>query len=289
MDKSNLSQIILCVLLLSVFSHYAYPAQKEENSPLILYNGEVFHGSLEDVDTTLLARITRVDSLTATQVFGESGKNGAIILVSEEYLHPTIFVQIKKADTSTKICLFSAVCITIVLMISLVISIRKSITQTTNQTHQVVDKEILSRPNASIGIRALGALIDGTIISSGILFVLFWQLFGPLSLCDRGLIYLFSITWLIFAGVLSFSYLYFSELLFSKTIGKWVCGTRVVTEDNSPLSAKIVARRTWGRLAPNDSISFLFVEPDKNGRHTYFYHDLVSQTRVFKDINIYQQ
>lgn len=283
MIKSNLLKIILYLFLVSSFSHYAYAAQNEDNSPLIIYDGEVFHGSLEDVDTTSLARIARIDSLLAMQVYGELGKNGAIILVSEDYLHPNIFVQIRKANISTKICLCSAVCLTIILLFLLALTIRKN-KIVTRGLIKVDNHEITFRPNASILTRILGGLIDGMIISPGILLVFFWQLFGPLLLCDKGLFYLFSITWLIFAVVLGFSYSFFAELLFAKTLGKWICGTRVVTESGSPLSAKTVARRTWGRLAPNDTISFLFVEPDITGKHTYFYHDLVSDTRVIKEI-----
>ena len=282
MTASNLLKIILFTFLL-FFSHYVYAVQNEDGCPLVVYDGKVFQGSLDDLDTTSLARISRIDSLLAMQVYGESGKNGAIILVSEEYLHPNIFVQIKKADKSTKICLYAAIILTIILIFLLVLPIRNNRIVTKNQT-LVSDKDMLNRPNASIITRAIGGLIDLMIIAPEMLFVFFWQLFGPLCLCDKGLICLFSITWLIFAFVLSFSYSFFTELFFAKTIGKWVCRTCVVTENGSSLTAKIVAKRTWGRIVPNDVISFLFVEPDKNGKHTYFYHDLISQTRVVKEI-----
>ena len=258
-------------------------AEARDSLPLIIYDGEIFDGSMDDIDTTELARITRVNSEQAIQLYGEQGKNGAIILISEDFLHPNIITQVKNAKLSTKICLSMAVCLSIVLLILIFLSMKKD---KRYSKHNDLEEQAIPKnaniSNASLLIRGIEHLIDRIIIQSGLIYVLIWQIFGPLFFYETGIFYLFLITWGIFSAVLYFAYYYFGEYYFGRTIGKWICGTHVISQDGSSPSALNIAKRTIRRFAPYEAFSFLFTEIDENGKMVLMWHDECSQTRVVK-------
>ncbi len=64
------------------------------------------------------------------------------------------------------------------------------------------------------------------------------------------------------------------EVIFKKTAGKFLTGTKVVTSDGSDPGIIHIISRTFSRLIPFDQLSFLFT---RNG-----IHDLVSRTIVIR-------
>tara|TARA_E500000331_G_C17015055_1_gene608140 strand:+ start:101 stop:691 length:591 start_codon:yes stop_codon:yes gene_type:complete len=72
-----------------------------------------------------------------------------------------------------------------------------------------------------------------------------------------------------------FAYYIMMEVLFQKTLGKFVTRTKVVTINGKKPKEKDIVLRTFCRLIPFDRISFLFT---RNG-----FHDNLSKTKVIKD------
>jgi len=76
-----------------------------------------------------------------------------------------------------------------------------------------------------------------------------------------------------FSFLLYFLYYFVMEASFGKTIGKFITGTKVVTEDGEKPSAKTLAGRTLCRFIPFEAFSFL-------GSSAIGWHDSISNTRV---------
>lgn len=72
-----------------------------------------------------------------------------------------------------------------------------------------------------------------------------------------------------------FAYYILMEVIFQKTLGKFVTKTKVVTVNGQKSPERTIVLRTLCRLIPFDHISFLFT---KNG-----FHDNLSKTKVIKD------
>lgn len=72
-----------------------------------------------------------------------------------------------------------------------------------------------------------------------------------------------------------FAYYILMEVIFQKTLGKFVTKTKVVTVNGQKPPERTIVLRTLCRLIPFDHISFLFT---KNG-----FHDNLSKTKVIKD------
>ncbi|MFT5102576.1 MAG: putative RDD family membrane protein YckC [Candidatus Latescibacterota bacterium] len=71
------------------------------------------------------------------------------------------------------------------------------------------------------------------------------------------------------------SYFIILELLFQKTLGKFITKTKVVTLDGQKPNQRDIVFRSGCRFIPFDQVSFLFM---KNG-----FHDVLSKTKVVKD------
>jgi len=71
------------------------------------------------------------------------------------------------------------------------------------------------------------------------------------------------------------SYYYFMEVIFQKTIAKFITKTKVVTNNGNKPNKSDILVRTFCRLIPLDPISFLFT---RNG-----FHDRLSNTIIIKD------
>ena len=79
--------------------------------------------------------------------------------------------------------------------------------------------------------------------------------------------------WLgVYFFVLYFSYHFIFELLFARTVGKFITGTKVTDEFGNKPDLKTLAIRNFSRLIPFDGLSFLFA--DKG------WHDSISKTFV---------
>jgi uncharacterized RDD family membrane protein YckC len=76
-------------------------------------------------------------------------------------------------------------------------------------------------------------------------------------------------------GLLGYHFLF--EVTLARTPGKFVTGTRVVSDDGSRASAVQILGRTLARFVPFEPFSFLFGGHPANG-----WHDKWSRTRVVK-------
>ncbi|HSI69727.1 MAG TPA: RDD family protein [Gillisia sp.] len=75
-----------------------------------------------------------------------------------------------------------------------------------------------------------------------------------------------------------FAYYAVMEIMYQKTLGKFITKTKVVKVDGSRPETSDIIGRTFCRFIPFDRISFLFT---KTGIHDY-----LSKTRVVKDISV---
>lgn len=130
---------------------------------------------------------------------------------------------------------------------------------------------LLEHKSASKISRALNLIIDTiaflilTLILSSVIGIFFPTVF-------EGLIDLIGYLNLIISY---FLYYTFMEVVFQKTIGKFITKTKVIMYNGgNPLLSDIIVRTTF-RLIPFDWISYLFKQ---NGLHDY-----LSQTKVIKD------
>ncbi|TAH27746.1 MAG: RDD family protein [Cytophagales bacterium] len=80
---------------------------------------------------------------------------------------------------------------------------------------------------------------------------------------------------LIYLLVLSTCYYFFTELFFSKSIGKFITKTRVVNDEGEKPSIAAIAIRSISRNIPLDNLSFLIF--------SLGWHDQLSKTRVVHD------
>ena len=76
---------------------------------------------------------------------------------------------------------------------------------------------------------------------------------------------------------LIFIYYFAQESLFGRTIGKVICGTKVVSRDGNELTAEQVVGRTFCRLIPFEAFSFLGA--DGKGWHDSIPGTIVVTTR----------
>ncbi|MBS3916025.1 MAG: RDD family protein [Bacteroidetes bacterium] len=76
-------------------------------------------------------------------------------------------------------------------------------------------------------------------------------------------------------AILGFVFYYFiQELIFKKTFGKMITGTKVISIKGEPLTVGQILGRTFARLIPFEAFSFLGGSPG--------WHDTMSKTRVVK-------
>ena len=269
---------LLVFVVFSIFGFsYAYSETEEIVEPLIIFDGEVCSKSLDEIDTTNLYRIARLDPENGENAYGEKGKNGVIILVSQEYGHPNLYSQFIRLKKSAKVCLIVAISFTVFLMFLIFVTIRK------DSHHYVSTQPISDDNNASLFVRCCEGAIDRVILLSLLFGVFIWQLFTSFFLVENKVFLLFFFAWTLFSVVVVFAYYFFGEYLFGKTIGKWICHTHVILEKEDSPIAKCIAKRTLARFIPYESISFLFTNIDKNGNMAYLWHDTLSHTRVIRD------
>lgn len=90
------------------------------------------------------------------------------------------------------------------------------------------------------------------------------------------------IVWLLLVVV--FAYYFIGEYYFGKTIGKWIFGYRVVTEDGHRPSARAIAIRAICHIVRLDSATaFLLLLKDAKDGSPQLAQDLLSKTRVISD------
>lgn len=274
----SLMKILLVLAVFSIFGFsHAYSETEEIVEPLIIFDGEVCTKSLDEIDTTNLYRIARLDPENGENAYGEKGKNGVIILVSQEYGHPNLYSQFIRLKKSAKVCLIVAISFTVFLMLLIFVTIRR------DSHHYVNTQTISDDKNASLFVRCCEGVIDRLILLPLLFGVFIWQLFTSFFLVENNVFLLFFFAWTLFSIVVVFAYYFFGEYLFGKTIGKWICRTHVILENEDSPTVKCIAKRTLARFIPYESISFLFTNIDKNGNMAYLWHDTLSNTRVVRD------
>nr|WP_298791559.1 RDD family protein [uncultured Allomuricauda sp.] len=114
-------------------------------------------------------------------------------------------------------------------------------------------------------------LIDG-IASYVLIFIGFTFSALVLPLTDDDAIFIFTL-FLLLGGL--FGYYFLMEMMFQKTLGKFITKTKVVNKNGEKPTTGELVLRTFCRFIPFDNFSFMFT---KNG-----FHDYLSSTKVIRD------
>jgi len=121
------------------------------------------------------------------------------------------------------------------------------------------------------GLRITNYIID--LIFLFVLSIIFF-LFAPSILGQSTIVYLLELPDLVLGGIIMVLYYFPFELFTSRTLGKIITGTYVVTQTGEKPSLSQFLIRTFSRLIPFEPLSFLF---DDRG-----WHDKISKTFVAK-------
>ena len=136
---------------------------------------------------------------------------------------------------------------------------------------------------ASFTQRWVGCVIDEIVIWS-MVYLLYKWFFPTLFFINHPLLCLLGVILLFL--VLSYSYYFLLELYFGRTLGKWICRTKVVDDDGNKPSAATIARRELYRMSPWDRLGkpyfLLGAYYDEDGHLTRMHHDAKSRTKVVK-------
>ncbi|PVW13329.1 RDD family protein [Marixanthomonas spongiae] len=136
---------------------------------------------------------------------------------------------------------------------------------------QYQEKEKINSALAPTSLRFVNHLID-VVVSYVISMVVFLVLSLLLSDPQNPVVVLATIV-LVFGSFLAYYTL--MEIIWQKTVGKFVTKTKVVLDNGEKPKEKDIVLRTICRLIPFDWVSYLFM---KNG-----FHDVLSKTKVVKD------
>ena len=137
---------------------------------------------------------------------------------------------------------------------------------------------------ASFTQRVIGGVIDEIAIWS-LVYLLYKWFFPTLFFINHPLLCLLGVILLL--SVLSYCYYFLLEFYFGRTLGKWICRTKVVDENGNKPSAATIARRELYHMSPWDTLGrpwfLLGGYYDEDGHLTRMYHDAKSGTKVVKD------
>lgn len=144
-------------------------------------------------------------------------------------------------------------------------------------TNQVLDQELTPRDGAAqvkINLASAGQRIGNYVIDTiayYILLIAFGFIFGFLGILDDSPILIYPLA----IGTI-FGYYIIMEAAFGKTLGKFVTGTKVVTENGEKPTTGAIVGRTLCRLIPFEAFSLL-------GSKAIGWHDSIPGTRVIRD------
>lgn len=124
--------------------------------------------------------------------------------------------------------------------------------------------------SASTGSRFLNYLID---VIAGYIFAIVAGII--ISIIFPVDVFEYPMASTVFLVASFFAYYIMMEVVFQKTLGKFITKTKVVTIRGTKPKEQDIVLRTFCRLIPFDHLSFLFT---KNG-----FHDHLSKTKVIKD------
>lgn len=140
--------------------------------------------------------------------------------------------------------------------------------------------------NAGFFLRLLSYTIDNVIlyVISTILLVAAYFLIGSLSIVEDNpvkIIYSLYVPFLIASTIIEVFYFTYFHAVTGQTVGKWVCGIKVVAEDGNPLGFKKAFIRFLGYIISRLSfyIGFLWIAFDRNKQG---WHDKIAKTSVIR-------
>ena len=177
-------------------------------------------------------------------------------------------------DSLLKLCMFLVFATPIMLIAIMAYILINGDTSCKNyyKIYQSLPQNVL---NAPLYIRYIEKIIDMLVMIPIIIAIIF--IFLKLPPHEYFIFHIIT-GWLTFI-IWDIEYYFFCEFLFGKTIGKWICGTLVVSEDNSRPSARMIFKRTISRLKFAEAYSFLWTKLDESGE-LRFRHDADSKTKV---------
>ena len=294
--KTNMHRIILIILCCVplVFLH----AQNTDklNRPIVVIDGVIQENFQSDWPKDEAAS-TILQPEEAVKQYGERGKNGAIVILTRDYIMQSGDSALIKAITTDK---------------------EKNKIKTKQENMQIAKKVLLTLflisiigfcwvilwpvlfliydrrrgeqvSPAPLYVRIGEFLWDNIavqILQAWIPIFAFIESIANGDLAEPSSKY-FSLFLVLFCGIMSFAvfffYYYICEYKWGKTLGKKFFRTMVVNDDGTKPTRNAIAIRTLCRLIPFDSISFLFTNVDENGNMTRTWHDTLSHTRVVRD------
>lgn len=145
------------------------------------------------------------------------------------------------------------------------------------ETTQVLDQELTPRDGATqvkINLASAGQRIGNYVIDTIVFYIILLVVafvFGMLGLISDSPLMLYPLVFAVMLG-----YYIIMEASFGKTVGKFVTGTKVVTENGEKPSLGAIIGRSFCRLIPFEAFSLL-------GSDTVGWHDSIPKTRVIRD------
>lgn len=261
--------ILCCIPLLA--------SADDSSKPLIVLDGmPMLDYTIDSIDQDNIEQMTILKTDIATKIYGEQGKNGVLFEDKEEDgLQHTLYKLVDSSLKALFILFYLLGVLFIQAIIPMIIIAVIFISRDKYYKRHLVEPVIVP-----LTLRFSEHLID-TLISAflavGVVcaFGLVETLLGLKIADEMGLMAICELPPI-------FLYYFICEYLWSKTLGKKICGTKVATLDGSKPSAKTVAIRTLCRIIPFNFISFFFTDRDENGNKTRMWHDILSHTRVIR-------
>ena len=280
--------IILCCVPM-VLSH----AQDIDtlNRPLVVIDGvlqEDIRSEWPNPDS--IAALMSLQPEEAVKQYGERGKNGALIITTNDYVAPTgdstavteqeslsnesntldekQAIRLKWTLASLLALSFMFIPVVIALIILLYDKVRGRNVSPAPLHMRFVDFCLDSLFLLLLQVVVVLCVVNGTVFSNLTITEysrLVWRL--VVSLLQTGAYFL---------------YFFICEYYWGKTLGKKICGLKVVNEDGTRPSAKAIVKRTLSKYIPFEFISFFFTDKDENGNMTRMWHDTIPHTRVVR-------
>ena len=145
------------------------------------------------------------------------------------------------------------------------------------ETTQVLDHDLTPRDGATqvkINLASAGQRLGNYVIDTIIFYIILLVVafvFGMLGFISDSPLMLYPLVFAVMLG-----YYIIMEASFGKTVGKFVTGTKVVTENGEKPSLGAIIGRSFCRLIPFEAFSLL-------GSDAVGWHDSIPKTRVIRD------
>ena len=286
-----MKRLILIILCSIPF----FTSADNSSQPLIVVDGEpMLNYTIDSIDQDNIEQMTILKTDIATKTYGEQGKNGVLAVTTKKYtkdllleldkikdkeedgLQHTLYELVDSSLKALFILFYLLGVLFIQAIIPMIIIAVIFMSRDKYYKRHLVEPVIVP-----LTLRFSEHLID-TLVS-----IILTMGFLVCVLCIVAIVSGCELTNEITLELMAlcevppfFLYYFICEFLWGKTLGKKICGTKVVTLDGSKPSAKTVAIRTFCRIIPFNFISFFFTDKDENGNMTRMWHDILSHTRV---------